>query len=1093
MRFFVDGKLVGRQALKLDPLAIPTTDAMIGFAKNGFVGQIDEVRISKIARYSQDFAPAARFQPDADTLALYHMDEGQGDELKDSSGNNHHGKIVGAKWVKVSVPPPASAVLMFDGTGQVSLPASLKVDPRKPYTLEAYATPSELSNVTQTVVAANENSGIFLQRASGFWRAQAHSAEFSALSLEPAALNRKVHLAAVFKDKQIHLYVDGQLARVSEIESDPPAKAATSKFYVSKAVEPFHGTIAEVRISGVARYDKNFTPAERFVPDKDTIALYHMDEGEGDVLKDSSGNGHDGKITGAKWVKATATPPADAPAKFALGFEGNGKVVVPNLELTADGPRTYEAYVLALDRSTLLGRFRHTQLMISDKRQLQFYVLSTTGAVRVQGAEVPAGRYVHIAGVVSNGEARLYMDGKLVGRGMLKDPLLADTSGIWQIGDDRFVGQLREIRVSNAARYDKDFTPDRRFNPDKDTVALYHCDEGEGDTLKDSSGNNHHGKITGAKWVKGDGASVNPATHPQQSKFALQFEANRPNEPWHTVDFPSFKADFFAPRTFEGYITPMSTTGASLVGWDDLFSINATKGMWSFDFRGIDPAGKVVRVPVASSIPITQGKKSHVALVFTGRQFRLFVDGKLAIAKDVGDLTFDKRKGPLALAYNFTGQITEIRASNVARYEDAFTPQMRFEADKDTLALYHFDEGEGNILKDSSGNNHHGKIIGAKWVKAEGSSVAPPNTGLSSFDKLRREDISAAKFKNAGYADTAKAPKEIVAIFDAGDDKGQNIVQEIALSPNDEMLALVSPDGVDFIEVANGKQRRGVIRGAHRYSTFSRDGKLLAATTFNRANLYDVATGKIFQTLCDHSASATFGPGDREVYFSSTPLQRRIVAEGAPILKDQPSFLEGGDLKVGVPTLNPDGTRLAGSLQAPGAVSTKAYSLKMWDPKSGKLIATLYENYRAPAYVRFSSDGRSLIYNSLYGHHVRVHDGATGEPLHIYRGHEGRTNTDAAFSPDGRLVASCDDQGSVRIWEAATGETKRTLELKLPGPDGKDAPIRQILFAPDGRHLLIRTEGGTVYVLRLAEPPQRRQKNNRSKVRSTFSTPSRFP
>ena len=44
--------------------------------------------------------PAARLEPDADTLALYHFDEGSGDVLKDSSGNNHAGKNVGAKWVR---------------------------------------------------------------------------------------------------------------------------------------------------------------------------------------------------------------------------------------------------------------------------------------------------------------------------------------------------------------------------------------------------------------------------------------------------------------------------------------------------------------------------------------------------------------------------------------------------------------------------------------------------------------------------------------------------------------------------------------------------------------------------------------------------------------------------------------------------------------------------------------------------------------------------------------------------------------------------------------------------------------------------------
>jgi hypothetical protein len=35
--------------------------------------------------------------------------------------------------------------------------------------------------------------------------------------------------------------------------------------------------------------------------DESTLALYNFDEGTGDVLKDASGSGHDGKIFGAKW------------------------------------------------------------------------------------------------------------------------------------------------------------------------------------------------------------------------------------------------------------------------------------------------------------------------------------------------------------------------------------------------------------------------------------------------------------------------------------------------------------------------------------------------------------------------------------------------------------------------------------------------------------------------------------------------------------------------------------------------------------------------------------------------------------------------
>jgi hypothetical protein len=67
-----------------------------------------------------------------------------------------------------------------------------------------------------------------------------------------------------------------------------------------------------------------------------------------------------------------------------------------------------------------------------------------------------------------------------------------------------------------------------------------------------------------------------------------------------------------------------------------------------------------------------------------------------------------------------------LRISKVVRYSKPFTPQkIRFEPDNDTIALYHFDDGSGSVLQDSSPNGHHGTIVGAKWVNADGSAIVP--------------------------------------------------------------------------------------------------------------------------------------------------------------------------------------------------------------------------------------------------------------------------------------------------------------------------------------------------------------------------------
>jgi hypothetical protein len=64
-----------------------------------FAGVIERLRVSKAARYADDYEPPAEYAVDADTLALYRFDEGQGSKLNDASGNGHHGTIVNATWV----------------------------------------------------------------------------------------------------------------------------------------------------------------------------------------------------------------------------------------------------------------------------------------------------------------------------------------------------------------------------------------------------------------------------------------------------------------------------------------------------------------------------------------------------------------------------------------------------------------------------------------------------------------------------------------------------------------------------------------------------------------------------------------------------------------------------------------------------------------------------------------------------------------------------------------------------------------------------------------------------------------------------------
>jgi WD40 repeat protein len=76
---------------------------------------------------------------------------------------------------------------------------------------------------------------------------------------------------------------------------------------------------------------------------------------------------------------------------------------------------------------------------------------------------------------------------------------------------------------------------------------------------------------------------------------------------------------------------------------------------------------------------------------------------------------------------------------------------------------------------------------------------------------------------------------------------------------------------------------------------------------------------------------------------------------------------------------------------------------------------------------------------------VRLWDPASGRSLATLDGHTNWTLA-LAFSPDGRILANADADGAVHLWDPTSGRSLATLQ-------GHTGWVRALAFSPDSRTL----------------------------------------
>jgi len=597
--------------------------------KTYFNGIIDEVRISNIARYSKDFTPTKRFENDEHTMALYHFDEGKGDVLKDSSGNGHDGKIVGAKWVKV------------DDELQVIEPAT---------TGDKSMTDREIA---EWVIGMGGVIGI-----------------------------------------------DGNNI-YSKVEELP--------------TEPFQYAVIKLKNAGLE--DNDLAP----LANVRTLRALYLD----------------------------FNPLHDTGLQYLKGLNQLETLSIPNSEITDKGLSHLKELPKLRDLNVADSAITNSGMKaIGDLKQLDTLKIAMnsqiddTGLGYIERLTKLEKLYAHVA-------PRITDEGLKHLKGMkLLSVLTLATTGITDAGLEQLAGfeNLSELDITNCKITDsglehlkgsknlKKLTLNMTPVTDLGLQHLHGLKKLESLNLQETKVTPQgiadlQKALPNCKIVSDFGNKLPP---PEKDNYALEFDGKDDYVVIDEFNLPSMKeSDQFTVEM--RCLLPEPNDQLAMVIWVNkcikIFSgasVDGKTGGWRCISRSeID---KKSVIPFATK-PTDHKRFMHLAAVWDGKLLRFFTDGERYGFGTPVPPPLEKGDNKIYLGAEqqtnkdlnmlFKGSIDEVRISDIARYTKDFTPAKRFKIDEHTMALYHFDEAEGDVLKDSSGNGHDGKIVGAKWVKVD--------------------------------------------------------------------------------------------------------------------------------------------------------------------------------------------------------------------------------------------------------------------------------------------------------------------------------------------------------------------------------------
>jgi WD40 repeat protein len=240
--------------------------------------------------------------------------------------------------------------------------------------------------------------------------------------------------------------------------------------------------------------------------------------------------------------------------------------------------------------------------------------------------------------------------------------------------------------------------------------------------------------------------------------------------------------------------------------------------------------------------------------------------------------------------------------------------------------------------------------------------------------------------------------------------------------------AAVLGDGSRFVVVGGDRPTLAIRVGPYYVSAVNAaDGKPLNKTNFDANAVYGLVPA------ADGRHVLFWGANPHRV-MRVPPFSLWDVVAGTLVSR----FGDGIDYGTRAAALSADGSRAL-------SASTAGQPLKVWDAKSGRLLNEFTTAHVVQS-VALSKDGTAaLLGGGENDESVTLLDVESGREIHSLSGHDGSV-TSVAFSPDETKLLSTSADGTIRLWDRATGRELRRLRAEVGVASAQfDATGRRVL------------------------------------------------